>query len=403
LILNPPKQSVTQSLEILTDYFGWRDGARARLEKMDENVKSDPSMFAQEVTTTLDAVQSYLSSDGLTNKRLMPLETSNQAPDADWSSFSQFMLARVRACNKLPGPRMRIVWGMTLAKLGRLPRWPNDHEHVLDAEALLELQVARMDSNGKIDGRIPCFSFFTHRWLRPSYDPKRAHPDSTHHEKAKALAEYCAGGTCSVFVEHTFDYYYWIDFCGIDQDDPLDKALGICKLPCYVTACFEAIFYHSALHLYEPRVWTRVERMISYMYTLFPLFTYIDEEYPKGPINIKQVADMNAHMFSWDPDSGTLLMKIHDPLGDDACITNEGDLELIQKLLTIMYKTKPLNSNSKTILSDPVVTTFGEYIKFGETMFDVDTKHYSIDLKAYIKAGERLAGALAKLDMKMSL
>merc|ERR1719195_1247752 len=109
-------------------------------------------------------------------------------------------------------------------------------------------------------------------------DPRTAHPDSVCHKKAKTLAEYGRLGTCPIFEpNHRFDYYFWIDFAGIHQHDPWDKVLGICKLPVFVAACTELAFFNSSSTAYEPRAWTRVERMLAYTFTASPLLVYLDD------------------------------------------------------------------------------------------------------------------------------
>ena len=39
-------------------------------------------------------------------------------------------------------------WG-TIKKLGRLPRWPEDAEHILDAEELIKAWLERCDDHGR--------------------------------------------------------------------------------------------------------------------------------------------------------------------------------------------------------------------------------------------------------------
>ena len=52
---------------------------------------------------------------------------------------------------------------------------------------------------------------FSHRWSRPSLDPDAAHPDTEDGLKARSLAEFGRAGTCSVFPNHRFDYFFWIE------------------------------------------------------------------------------------------------------------------------------------------------------------------------------------------------
>ena len=132
--------------------------------------------------------------------------------DADWSGFAGWMHARVKAINMTKGvPRMRVVHWKTLRGLGRIPRWPDDASAIIDLEDLLEAWQKRQDDKGKIGDRILCLSMFSHRWSRPSLDRDAAHPDTEDGLKARSLAEYGRGGTCSVFPNHKFDYFFWIE------------------------------------------------------------------------------------------------------------------------------------------------------------------------------------------------
>jgi len=117
-----------------------------------------------------------------------------------------------------------------------------------------------------IEGRGLCISFFSHRWERPSRDPAEAHPDSTDHKKAFALSMYGKFGFCSVFSPtHHFDYYFWIDFAGVNQYNLREKHLGMSVLCAFAAATVEIIMYNSSTASYEPRAWTRLERMLGYM------------------------------------------------------------------------------------------------------------------------------------------
>ena len=102
-----------------------------------------------------------------------------------------------------------MVWHGTIAQLGRLPRWPQDAAHILDAESVCEEWIKTCDAKGKVDGRALCMSLFSHRWSRPSLNPSEAFPDTAENDKAKALARYGKGGQCPIFApHHEFDYYY---------------------------------------------------------------------------------------------------------------------------------------------------------------------------------------------------
>ena len=73
-------------------------------------------------------------------------------------------------------------------------------------------------------------------------------------------------GFCSVFSPtHHFDYYFWIDFAGVNQYNLREKHLGMSVLCAFAAATVEIIMYNSSTASYEPRAWTRLERMLGYM------------------------------------------------------------------------------------------------------------------------------------------
>merc|ERR1719362_2301013 len=164
-------------------------------------------------------VEEFLSSEEVLGKPGFTPEGVEQLKpkDSDWRCFSQWLLDRIQGVNKLGGPRVLVVSWKTLRSLGRFPAYPMESEHVLDAEHLLREFIRVQDDHGKVDGRVICFSFFSHRWERPFKDGE-AHPDSHDHKKAKALAAFGEFGSCPIFAPHRdFDYYFWVDFCCIDQ------------------------------------------------------------------------------------------------------------------------------------------------------------------------------------------
>ena len=79
----------------------------------------------------------------------------------------------------------------------------------------------------------------SHRWERPA--PPNAHPDSEDGKKAAALARYGEKGSCPMTGRHEWDYFYWIDFSCVHQTSVVPKALGIAKLPLYVSLCVEVL------------------------------------------------------------------------------------------------------------------------------------------------------------------
>jgi hypothetical protein len=291
---------------------------------------------------------------------------------------------------------MRVVWHGTLKAIGHLPRWPQEHEHILDLESLCLEWMKRQDDMGKIDGRAMCVSLFSHRWERPSLNPSEAHPDTPDGSKAKALARYGESGTCPIFhPHHTFEYFFWIDFAGIDQDNRREKWLGISKLPVYISSCIEMIFFFS--DNYEARAWTRMERCISYVYVQSPLFVFIDAEYTSATSSLPIDELVARHdCFAKDENTGGLLLEVRDPLAEDASLTDPADKELICNLLEVIKHATPLCPAMKAVMAanapaaeeggEGVALNQGEveeaaaYLKFGgQTFMPVDTEHWALD------------------------
>lgn len=373
-------------------YLGWRRAAVAEPPEPLQPEEGRASIVAgggeadvaQEAKEMMDGVLKTLG-EGVFLEDGPPIPYLMQ-PDADWSGFGPFILARLRAINALGGPRMRVVWSGTVAELGRLPQWPEDSEHILDLENVITEWIEHMDDRGKVDGRCLCVSIFSHRWSRPSLDPAEAHPDTVDNVKAAALAKYGERGTCPIFhPHHIFDYFYWIDCAGIDQADRRNKWLGIAKLPAYVATCIEMIFFHTPE--YEARAWTRVERCIGYVYCQAPLFVFIDKDYANATeaLAIDDLVASNE-VFSKHLETGGMLFEIKDPLAEDAGITDPADRKLITDLLDTLMKATPLCPAMKMAMAaawagdgaDPAAKAEA-FLKFGSTFMPVDTEHWKVD------------------------
>ncbi|GMI28380.1 hypothetical protein TrRE_jg1657 [Triparma retinervis] len=307
-------------------------------------------------------------------------------PDADWSGFAHWLGARVAAANALGGPRMRVCWSGTMKELGRMPRWPQDAAHILDVEELCKTWAAKQDEKGKVDGRAMCISLFSHRWERPNIDPKEAHPDTPEGTKAKALAKYGSNGTCPIFhPHHTFDYFMWIDYAGIHQDDPRECVTGIAKLPAYISCCIEMIFYFT--DKYEARAWTRLERCVAYTFAQSPLFVFIDENYASGDSGATKALDIDAlvaanpAVFKKDEKTGGMLMEVKDPNAEDASITDPKDRKIIADLLNVIKTSTPLCPAMKMAMaaSGSSETEASAFLQFGSTFMPVDTEHWKVD------------------------
>jgi len=292
--------------------------------------------------------------------------------DADWSGFIESTLRRVREVNGLGGPRMHVVWGGVLEKKGVMPRYPDDWRDILDAERLLEQWQRRMDRCGKIQVRVLCFSFFSHRWERASRDVESAHPDTATHKKARALGEYGRRGTCPLFSRHTFDCYFWIDFAGVNQFDLREKVLGVTVLPAYVAACTEIIMYNSSTVEYEPRAWTRIERLLGYTFAASPLFVYLDDAYPNKQLDHDDLVARQPDSFV-KVDVGKIALRIRHPADETSTLTDASDLPAILDLCSIAQGAQPLNPQRLMAETPDIV--------FNETLIMLDTEHYDMDAR----------------------
>jgi hypothetical protein len=160
----------------------------------------------------------YISNYVFINNAMAPPQDMMPAA-SDWTKMVQMQLAKVRAINALGGPRMQVVWSGTCKHLGRLPRYPEDADHILDAERVIEEFLQRADEfgevlccdgNGEVEPRVFFLSMFSHRWERPHRNAHMSFPDSASNKKARALAHHGGEGRCPVFKEKRFDYYYWV-------------------------------------------------------------------------------------------------------------------------------------------------------------------------------------------------
>jgi hypothetical protein len=243
-------------------------------------------------------------------------------------------------------------------------------------------------------------------WSRPSLEPSTAHPDDASNTKARSLAYYGRGGLCAACPNHLFDYFFWIDFAGVHQDGPVPKTLGIAKLPLYVAVAVEICFFHSKE--YEARAWTRLERALGFVFCLAPMFVMINDEYLEEGrgMDLEQTATAHSDCFSLDGGgdemafsplvaTGGLLMHIHDPLSPTASATQPSDRALIQKLVELLKKAKPVNIVLKSVLAKSGSDT--AFLDFTSSKIAVDTDHYRMDCEVaaarHRKRAEMLADA----------
>jgi len=297
-------------------------------------------------------------------------------PTADWSGLAKWMLKRVRDCNALGGPHMHVVPWQAFATEGRLPKYPEpvDCRYILDAQRLLEEWVIRQDKQGRVDGRIICFSFFSHCWERPSVNPEEAHPDTACGKKAQVLKSYGFFGTRPDFSPTwAFEYFFWIDYAGINQCDRREKMLGISKVSAWAAASTEVIVYNSSTVDYEPHAWTRLERMWGFTHCPSPSCVYLDDDYPNFPINVQGTAADNPDLFVVDPKTGALMVRLRDPAGDGASPLDAGDSPLVGGLTDTVRAAQATN---------PLRIWAGPQDPFaGSPCMRLSTEHYSMDVK----------------------
>jgi len=167
--------------------------------------------------------------------------------------------------------------------------------------------------------------FFSHRWSRPSMNPKEAHPDDAQGLKAAVIAR--IGETMSEQNPQK-PSFFWVDYCCIDQDQSLP---GIQMLPIYIALCTDMQCFVSTPQYFE-RAWTRLERAIFAAIKL-PVkainFVHVGT-YPKGARH----GDM-MNVLVDDPTTGA--------------ITSQKDLEVV----------KYLAGFAKTIWNQAYNTWFG--------------------------------------------
>jgi len=362
-------------------YLGWREAALLSVDSKISVYAASRDPLADHVVQKAgdigNRVQDFLASDDVLSKPGFTPEGVEllKQKDSDWRGFTQWLLNRIRSVNDLGGPRVMLVSWKTLRNLGRFPMYPMESEHILDAERLLKEYARVQDEKGKVDGRVICFSFFSHRWERPSWEGD-AHPDTEDHKKAKALAMFGEFGTCPIFApHHDFDYYFWVDYCSIDQVNPSPKELGVTKLCAYVAACIQMIMYDSETAEYEPRAWTRLERMMGYTLCACPLFKYLDDSYPSKPIEVDDIVSKRPETYAKSED-GKLLLRIRDPNGQDACYTSEEDLPIVRQLSGTVQDAMPIN---------PARTWHNvTELVYDECHIPLDTEHYGMDVAKHV-------------------
>jgi hypothetical protein len=218
----------------------------------------------------------------------------------------------IQRANSLGGPAMRLLhWG-NLVELGRIPR--SDENQTVDA-------IQGIDSFG-----APVVEVFmvSHRWLRPSLDPSRSHPDSPTGEKIGAINEFSLWRRKWVLSKHGFlpEIFYWIDYGCIDQEN---AAAAVPLLPLWVACCER--FLRIETKDYDERTWCRVEPLLSYV------FSFADHHVSIG-------LDFRCRWPHFGEEGSRPLL---DPR--EGKLTNPDDMRLIHPLVEVATQTRPANAS----------------------------------------------------------
>lgn len=225
-------------------------------------------------------------------------DTSNDPTDDLLNSFA-FQNANVmslRGCLRRAAmlkdanmPAMRVISAEKLAELGRIPR--SNEQYAITAEAAWRKEGA----DASFGSPLAVVMMASHRWSRPNYccqceadrvwgsEERQScherehfvgHPDDMHGSKAKALVQFAEWytwwrtnkislhkGHGEITRDPELKLYFWIDFCCVDQDNPVPE---MSALPAYVSTCQAIVCLDSPE--YMSRAWCQVELMMAYAF-----------------------------------------------------------------------------------------------------------------------------------------
>jgi len=159
------------------------------------------------------------------------------------------------------------------------------------------------------------------------------------------------------------------------------KHAGVIALPMHVSTCIELVFFDSRTAPYEPRGWTRVERVFAYAFCFSPLVVYIGEGYPRTATDLKALCDANPGIYSMDG-AGNVFMVIMDPLAEDAMLTNPADREIVRELCEVALSVPPLNMSFAQAIEKSGKQDFQVPLKLGVDQVCVDTLHEKMDVQS---------------------
>lgn len=160
------------------------------------------------------------------------------------------------------GPPMQLLHWRRLEEAGHIP----SHDSLSAEDA-----ISAVDRFGAPMVEIHMFS---HRWLQPSCDMGKSHPDDKNSTKANALIEFSKWRRDWVQRKHGFypEIFYWIDYCCFNRalTDESISMLPLWIACCERLVCFDTVDFHE-------RAWCRVELLLSY------IFGFADHHVVIGP------------------------------------------------------------------------------------------------------------------------
>lgn len=251
-----------------------------------------------------------------------------------------------------------------------MPQWPGDAEHILDAEELLKGWLQRCDDNAACISGIAgtrrefCIVYFSadHAFKGSEAEEAAAH----------VLTVYGLLGSCSLFRDREWDYYYWYDGAGLDDDRSiLEQSLAM--VPLYMSCSTQMLIYNDQSP--EPiSSWTRLERRLCYGFTFSPITVYTDSSYPDNVFDLEQIVAQNPETYCFD-ESGhkplgytkgkVLALKLLDPC-ENACIETAGShhnlssLDAIHRLSKLCVSVPPLNLSLASVLDQHALKHSGQ-------------------------------------------
>lgn len=234
----------------------------------------NPSTPDDSTSTAAAALASATLDDGSTSRATeAPPAVLAKVATRDDGSTEAAMALGIEA----PHYPMYVISGTMLRKLDALVT----HEEAIKAGMLR--RVLRVETEGRKSNKLLLLAragssaarvieepeavqgsdvyFISHRWLRPSRDPAKAHPDDERGSKLRALKNF-------VGVKK----WVWIDYLCVPQQAGPRKLRAISSLPFYCRACerFTALVADRADYL--SRTWCQAELIVAMLPERLPHF-----------------------------------------------------------------------------------------------------------------------------------